>query len=87
MSDNDKVILVDLLSRMVRYGKSLPSPDDPATVEAARVAREAADERAAAAAQEESEDDKEEDGEEGENGSADEVNGEDVDGEHGDIGA
>ncbi|KAK5742958.1 hypothetical protein LTR17_002969 [Elasticomyces elasticus] len=90
MSDNDKFILVELLNRMVRYGKSLPSPDNPAAVEAARVAREAADEETAAAAQEESEEDDEDgDGEEGEDGSAEdgEVDDEDVGDEPGEIGA
>ncbi|KAK4945882.1 hypothetical protein LTR10_014973 [Elasticomyces elasticus] len=72
MSDNDKFILVELLNTMVRYGKSLPSPDNPAAVEAARVAREAADEEAAAAAQEINEEDNNDDSEqEGEEESED----------------
>ncbi|KAK5690577.1 hypothetical protein LTR97_012130 [Elasticomyces elasticus] len=94
MSDNDKFILVELLNRMVRYGKSLPSPDNPAAVEAARVAQETADEEAAADAQEINEennnDDSEQEGEEeSEDGSEkdDEVNDGNVHEDEGELGA
>ncbi|KAK4896428.1 hypothetical protein LTR27_005641 [Elasticomyces elasticus] len=76
MSDHAKFILVELLNRMVRYGKSLPSPDNPAAVEAARVAREVADEETAAAAREESSEDSEDEGEdESEDGFAEDGEG------------
>ncbi|KAK3632344.1 hypothetical protein LTR56_005410 [Elasticomyces elasticus] len=94
MSDHHKFVLNDLLNRMVRYGKSLPSPDNPAAVEAARVAREAANEEAAAAAQEESEvdnndDSEEECEEESDDGSDkdDEVNDGNVHEDEGEVGA